>query len=168
VIKRILGFSVLGFVLFAVIITFIKVDIQPSVSYELSASPKEVMNYVSDVSNFPNWDPKTIIDSSVTLNLTQRNGIETLDLTDSTESIVGFYSVENIGENKIEMKVGIQKIEPLTYLFEIAPRDNGTVIKWSMNFEGNLMLYLFDAKSQLETMFLRGLKTLDNKLKSIY
>lgn len=167
-IKRILGFSVLGFVLFAVIITFIKVDIQPSVSYELSASPKEVMNYVSDVSNFPNWDPKTIIDSSVTLNLTQRNGIETLDLTDSTESIVGFYSVENIGENKIEMKVGIQKIEPLTYLFEIAPSDNGTVIKWSMNFEGNLMLYLFDAKSQLETMFLRGLKTLDNKLKSIY
>jgi len=168
VIKRILGFSVLGFVLFAVIITFIKVDIQPSVSYELSASPKEVMNYVSDVSNFPNWDPKTIIDSSVTLNLTQRNGIETLDLTDSTESIVGFYSVENIGENKIEMKVGIQKIEPLTYLFEIAPSENGTVIKWSMNFEGNLMLYLFDAKSQLETMFLRGLKTLDNKLKSIY
>jgi len=168
VIKRILGFSVLGFVLFAVIITFIKVDIQPSVSYELSASPKEVMNYVSDVSNFPNWDPKTIIDSSVTLNLTQRNGIETLDLTDSTESIVGFYSVENIGENKIEMKVGIQKIEPLTYLFEIAPSYNGTVIKWSMNFEGNLMLYLFDAKSQLETMFLRGLKTLDNKLKSIY
>jgi len=168
VIKRILGFSVLGFVLFAVIITFIKVDIQPSVSYELSASPKEVMNYVSDVSNFPNWDPKTIIDSSVTLNLTQRNGIETLDLTDSTESIVGFYSVENIGENKIEMKVGIQKIEPLTYLFEIAPSDNGTVIKWSMNFEGNLMLYIFDAKSQLETMFLRGLKTLDNKLKSIY
>lgn len=167
-IKRILGFSVLGFVLFAVIITFIKVDIQPSVSYELSASPKEVMNYVSDVSNFPNWDPKTIIDSSVTLNLTQRNGIETLDLTDSTESIVGFYSVENIGENKIEMKVGIQKIEPLTYLFEIAPSDNGTVIKWSMNFEGNLMLYIFDAKSQLETMFLRGLKTLDNKLKSIY
>ncbi|MDG1516430.1 MAG: SRPBCC family protein [Flavobacteriales bacterium] len=167
-IKRILGFSVLGFVLFAVIITFIKVDIQPSVSYELSASPKEVMNYVSDVSNFPNWDPKTIIDSSVTLNLTQRNGIETLDLTDSTESIVGFYSVENIGENKIEMKVGIQKIEPLTYLFEIAPSENGTVIKWSMNFEGNLMLYLFDAKSQLETMFLRGLKTLDNKLKSIY
>ena len=167
-IKRILGFSVLGFVLFAVIITFIKVDIQPSVSYELSASPKEVMNYVSDVSNFPNWDPKTIIDSSVTLNLTQRNGIETLGLTDSTESIVGFYSVENIGENKIEMKVGIQKIEPLTYLFEIAPSDNGTVIKWSMNFEGNLMLYLFDAKSQLETMFLRGLKTLDNKLKSIY
>ena len=167
-IKRILGFSVLGFVLFAVIITFIKVDIQPSVSYELSASPKEVMNYVSDVSNFPNWDPKTIIDSSVTLNLTQRNGIETLDLTDSTESIVGFYSVENIGENKIEMKVGIQKIEPLTYLFEIAPSYNGTVIKWSMNFEGNLMLYLFDAKSQLETMFLRGLKTLDNKLKSIY
>ena len=167
-IKRILGFSVLGFVLFAVIITFIKVDIQPSVSYELSASPKEVMNYVSDVSNFPNWDPKTIIDSSVTLNLTQRNGIETLDLTDSTGSIVGFYSVENIGENKIEMKVGIQKIEPLTYLFEIAPSDNGTVIKWSMNFEGNLMLYIFDAKSQLETMFLRGLKTLDNKLKSIY
>ena len=167
-IKRILGFSVLGFVLFAVIITFIKVDIQPSVSYELSASPKEVMNYVSDVSNFPNWDPKTIIDSSVTLNLTQRNGIETLDLTDSTGSIVGFYSVENIGENKIEMKVGIQKIEPLTYLFEIAPSENGTVIKWSMNFEGNLMLYLFDAKSQLETMFLRGLKTLDNKLKSIY
>ena len=167
-IKRILGFSVLGFVLFAVIITFIKVDIQPSVSYELSASPKEVMNYVSDVSNFPNWDPKTIIDSSITLNLTQRNGIETLDLTDSTESIVGFYSVENIGENKIEMKVGIQKIEPLTYLFEIAPSDNGTVIKWSMNFEGNLMLYIFDAKSQLETMFLRGLKTLDNKLKSIY
>ena len=167
-IKRILGFSVLGFVLFAVIITFIKVDIQPSVSYELSASPKEVMNYVSDVSNFPNWDPKTIIDSSVTLNLTQRNGIETLDLTESTESIVGFYSVENIGENKIEMKVGIQKIEPLTYLFEIAPSDNGTVIKWSMNFEGNLMLYIFDAKSQLETMFLRGLKTLDNKLKSIY
>ena len=153
-IKRILGFSVLGFVLFAVIITFIKVDIQPSVSYELSASPKEVMNYVSDVSNFPNWDPKTIIDSSVTLNLTQRNGIETLDLTDSTESIVGFYSVENIGENKIEMKVGIQKIEPLTYLFEIAPSDNGTVIKWSMNFEGNLMLYIFDAKSQLETMLL--------------
>ena len=108
-IKRILGFLVLGFVLFAVIITFIKVDIQPSVSYELSASPKEVMNYVSDVSNFPNWDPKTIIDSSVTLNLTQRNGIETLDLTDSTESIVGFYSVENIGENKIEMKVGIKQ-----------------------------------------------------------
>jgi len=63
VIKRILGFSVLGFVLFAVIITFIKVDIKPSVSYELSASPKEVINYVSDVSNFPTWDPKTIVDS---------------------------------------------------------------------------------------------------------
>jgi len=168
VIKRILGFSVLGFVLFAVIITFIKVDIKPSVRYELSASPKEVMNYVSDVSNFPTWDPKTIVDSSVTLNITERNGVKTLDLTDSTETIVGFYSVENIGENRIEMKVGIQKIEPLTYLFEISPSENGTNISWSMDFEGNLMLYIFDAKSQLETMFLRGLKTLDNKLKSPY
>ena len=64
------------------------------------------------------------------------------------------------------MKVGIQKIEPLTYLFKISPSENGTTINWSMDFEGNLMLYIFDAKSQLETMFLRGLKTLDNKLKS--
>jgi hypothetical protein len=168
VIKRILGFSVLGFVLFAVVITMIKVDIKPSVSYELSASPEEVKNFVSDVSNFPTWDPKAIVDSSVTLGLTERNGVKTLEVIDSTESIVGFYSVENIGENKIEMKVSIQKIEPLTYLFEISPSKNGTTINWSMDFEGNLMLSMFDAKSQLETMFLRGLKTLDNKLKRPY
>lgn len=157
--KKTIGYGILICVLSLLALIFIPTTISPSASITVSANQFTVQQMLGDIQKFRDWDPKAISDTTVSYNLSIENGKPNLVVTDSVDRIMANYTVEKQTTNEVNISVKINKVDPLLYVFKLSPDGVETKITWSMDFEGNLMMSLFDAEGQLSSTFEAGLKS---------
>lgn len=160
--KKGIGIGLLVCVVFFAALVFIPVDIEPTVQQYFKLKPTEMRDKLADLELFTKWDPKGTTDSTVTYKL---NAIgDELTVIDTALNILGSYKVVESSDKKVSLRVNLKSGQELNYDFIIEPNGSGTDLTWQLFFEGNLMMAMFDAESQLEDTFSKGLKQFEQVL----
>lgn len=162
-IKKVLGYGFLVIILFFVAIAFIPSSFSPSVSIKMNKDRYRIQRTISDIQQFRLWDPKAISDSTVTFSYSLKDNSPFIEVIDSLDRIMATYKIEKSTVDEVHISVNINNVEPLLYKFKLTNDGEGTIVNWSMNFDGNLMMLIFDVEGKLEKTFTGGLQDL-NKL----
>ena len=167
-VKKILGYGLLVIVVFFVSILTIPSTISPSVIKEVKGSPVQVNKLLSDIQKFRLWDPKIISDSTVSYSFSIKNNIQCLQVTDSLNNIIAKYKVEKSNPEEVQISVDLSKVGLFLYTFKLNKTEFGTKVRWSMDFESNLMMYMIGAEKKMEDMFSLGLDSFEKILINNY
>lgn len=164
--RKIIGIGIFAFIVFAVTIIAVKVDIQPSITKTFAHDAYNVKRTIADLSQFSSWDPKKIQRNDLTEHRVINNQTGNMDLVfkDSTNNIIARYLITKSSLDTIVLEVQLDNLDPIEYVFEIKPSGTGSSVKWSMNFEGNLMMAMFDVEDQLQENFKDGFANLEKLL----
>lgn len=165
--KKIIGVGILAFVIFAITIVTVKVDIAPTVTKTFDQDAYTLKTTIANLSEFNRWDPKKIQRSDLTEHRVVNKNTGNIDLVfkDSLNNIIARYLIQKSTLDTVILEVQLDKLDPIEYVFAINPAVAGSNVTWSMNFEGNLMMSMFDVEQQLEENFIAGFKNLEAILK---
>lgn len=159
--KKIIGYGLLIIIAFFATITLVPSDFSPEVSEDINGDQFLVQSIISDIQQFPLWDPRAISDSTASLDFSVKEGLPIVVVTDSLDRLMATYKVIKSNLEEVQISVELAKMDPHVYHFKLVPNGGKTKVTWSMSFEGNLMMLMFGAEEKLEEMFVSGLKSLN-------
>ncbi len=140
-------------------------------SIEIEKSQKEIIDYLKDFHNWPDWSPWVILEPSSELNyLGEQGHVGAAYEWDGQRIGTGSIVLESTQEHRLDMELHFfrpMKSHGKVTLF-VTPSQNGCMVEWQM--QSSVPWYLVFIKnlfkSMLEMDFTRGLKMLKSKLET--
>lgn len=160
-VKKVLGFGLLFIIVFLAAMVFIPAGFSPSVSRGINASQYKLHQVISDINKFRLWDPKSITDTTVSFKYSTKDDSPCIEVLDSLDRIMATYKIEEANLGEVHISVNLSNVDPLLYKFTFSSNGTKTIVNWSMDFDGNLMMSLFGVEEQLENTFAKGLESLN-------
>ncbi len=140
-------------------------------SIEIEKTQKEIISYVKDFRNWPEWSPWVILEPDCKLNyLGEQGHVGASYEWDGKRIGSGSMVLESTQEHRLDMELHF--FRPMKsqakVLFIVTPSDNGCLVEWQMH--SSVPWYLFFLKGLFRSMigmdFVRGLRMLKSKLET--